>query len=440
MTTIASKDFRSGSISTIASRTSSSTIRIALAFIAKILVIGAIVGFAITAVDLFQISISPAEDADELARAALMFKVIIIFASSMVGGYAYLVEGTLPHQIATVILCSFALHLSLLFLPAFWIIPDTSYLSLTGALASALIGTCIVIARFSSRVRIAGVITEGLSPRMLNNLSPTSLPVSDPTEEPSEFDVIVVSQQAVTNPAWASFIARAAAAGCDVQYVTRFSRESAGRVHLDHIDSLTITRTNSHPYCILKRAIDVILVLLTAPLIIPIVAVAALAILITSGRPILFVQDRVGLNESIFSIYKLRTMRLCMENNAQIATAKGDNRITPLGKILRRYHIDELPQLWNVLKGEMTLIGPRPEQPDLVRSYAESLPGYGLRHLVRPGISGWSQVQYGYASTLEETREKLEFDLFYVEQFGPILDAKILVKTAIAMFDPNHVR
>jgi lipopolysaccharide/colanic/teichoic acid biosynthesis glycosyltransferase len=209
---------------------------------------------------------------------------------------------------------------------------------------------------------------------------------------------------------------------------------------LDNVDTLVLNRTNWRPYCIFKRVIDIVLSLLTAPIVLLILAVASLAILMTMGRPVLFVQERVGLNGNIFPMYKLRTMRVSAPNELQTATAKGDDRITPLGKFLRRYHIDELPQLWNVFKGDMTLIGPRPEQPNLVRSYAENLPGYGLRHMVRPGISGWSQVQYGYASTLEETREKLEFDLFYVEQFGPVLDAKIVVKTALAMFDPRHVR
>lgn len=440
MVTIAGKDFRPSSASIIEPRSRSSLLRTAISIGVRFVITAAIVGFALSAVDLLRVSILFSGDADEIARASFVFKALVFCTSVIVAGFAYMAEGSIPQQIGNVILCSFALHLAILLLPAFWIIPESSYHSLIGALGSALIGTGIIIARYSNRLQLVGIITEGVSQRTLNSLSPTSKPLLDPSSDPTEFDVIVVSEQALSNPSWTSFVARAAAAGCEVQYVTKFSRESAGRIHLDCTDSLVINRTGSHPYCLLKRGIDIVLVMLAAPIVTVILAIAALAILISMGRPILFVQDRVGLYGSVFSMYKLRTMRVRAPRELQIATAKGDNRITPLGKFLRRFHIDELPQLWNVLKGDMTLIGPRPEQPNLVKSYAESLPGYGLRHMVRPGISGWSQVKYGYASTLEETREKLEFDLFYVEQFGPVLDAKIAIKTALAMFDPTHVR
>lgn len=439
-TTIVSKDFRSSSVVTIKSRSGRSTIHSVTALGARAVTLAAMVGIVLSAVDLLRISFFLTGGADELTRAVFVFNALIVFMGVFVVGYAYLVEGSLPHQITSVILCSSVIHLAVLLLPAFWMIPGTTHLSLTGALASALLGTGLVVLRFSNRVRVAGVITEGLSPRMLNNLPSTTRPLTDPAGDLGEYDIIVVSHQALANPLWTRFIARAAAAGCEIQYITQYSRESAGRIHLDCIDSLSVNRIDASSYCMFKRVIDILLVVLTAPLVLLIVAVASLAILMTMGRPILFVQDRVGINGSIFSIYKLRTMRVCRPGEAQIATAKEDDRITPLGKLLRRYHVDELPQLWNVLKGDMTLIGPRPEQPDLVRNYAENLPGYGLRHLVRPGISGWSQVQYGYASNLEETREKLEFDLFYVEQFGPALDTKIVIKTLLAMFDPKHVR
>lgn len=440
MPTIAGKDFRPSSLAAIESRSRSSTPLTAVNVCAKIVMMAAMSAFALCTLDLLRVSFFFSGDADELARAAFMFDALIICAGVIVIAIACRAEGSLPHQIGSIIFYSFAIHLTFLLLPAFWIIPEIPYSSLFGSFGSALIGTCIVVVRHSNRLRRAGVITEGISQRMLNNLSSTSRPLTDPGSDPSEYDVIVVSEQALLNSSWTSFIARAAAAGCEVQYIAKFSRENAGRIHMDYMESLVINLTESHPYCMLKRVIDIIIVLLTAPIFIVIVAMASLAILVTMGRPILFVQDRVGLYGSIFSMYKLRTMNVRAPNEPQIATAKGDDRITPLGKFLRRYHIDELPQLWNVFIGDMTLIGPRPEQPNLVRSYAESLPGYGLRHMVRPGISGWSQVQYGYASTLDETREKLEFDLFYVEQFGPALDAKIAVKTALAMFDPTHVR
>ena len=192
-------------------------------------------------------------------------------------------------------------------------------------------------------------------------------------------------------------------------------------------------------YVRMKRVIDVTLVLLVAPAVILVLLMASIAIAISMGRPIVFVQDRVGLNGRIFRIYKLRTMRPC-EKVYSTATLKDDPRITPLGRFLRRSHIDELPQLWNIFIGDMTLIGPRPEQPHLVDIYRHALPHYDLRHSVTPGLSGWSQVCFGYAADVTETKKKLSYDLYYVENMGPYLDAMIFMRTLYVCFSRKYVR
>ena len=122
------------------------------------------------------------------------------------------------------------------------------------------------------------------------------------------------------------------------------------------------------------------------------------------------------------------------------ATLNEDDRVTRLGNWLRRSHIDELPQLWNILIGDMSLIGPRPEQPHLARRYAIYIPGYDSRHLVRPGLSGWAQVCFGYAADIEETRQKFAYDLYYVLNIGPALDLKICAKTIQVYGNPAFVR
>ena len=177
-----------------------------------------------------------------------------------------------------------------------------------------------------------------------------------------------------------------------------------------------------------KRLLDIGAVVILAPLAAPIVAVAGAVILLTMGWPVFFSQPRVGLGGREFLILKLRTMRKAGPAGER-ATAIGDGRVTPFGRWLRRFHIDELPQLWNVLAGEMSLVGPRPEQPGLAAAYAQQAPGFAYRQLVRPGITGWAQVHAGYAGDLEEIRVRLVYDLHYLRNVSFGLDLEICVRT-----------
>ena len=184
---------------------------------------------------------------------------------------------------------------------------------------------------------------------------------------------------------------------------------------------------------------DIFLSLAMAPLVLPLLVISSAAILVTMGRPVFFRQARVGLGGRPFLILKLRTMRPC-EAVGQTATAVGDRRVTPVGRWLRRFHIDELPQLWNVLTGEMSLIGPRPEQPALADAYAREVPAFACRQLVRPGITGWAQVRAGYAADLAETRVKLDHDLFYLENCSLALDVEICARTIWALVSGADAR
>jgi len=182
-------------------------------------------------------------------------------------------------------------------------------------------------------------------------------------------------------------------------------------------------------YTRLKRALDVFLVLLSVPLTFPFGLLIALLIKLDSPGPVLFVQTRVGQDGRPFLIYKFRTMRVEANGEAaKFATEEGD-RVTRIGRILRKFRIDEVPQFINVLKGEMSLIGPRPEQEAFAKKFSETIPFYPYRHRVRPGITGWAQVMQGYAASEEETRAKLEFDLFYVKNLSFSLDYLIFLKT-----------
>ena len=179
-----------------------------------------------------------------------------------------------------------------------------------------------------------------------------------------------------------------------------------------------------------KRLVDVLAssagLILGAPLFL---AVAA-AIRFTSAGPVLYRQMRVGERGRTFRLHKFRTMRTDAESaTGPVFATEHDPRVTPVGNFLRRTRLDELPQLWNILRGEMSLVGPRPERPEFVKDLTDEIPFYGQRHVVKPGLTGWAQVRYAYAATVADTMEKLQYDLFYIKNLSMVLDVVILLST-----------
>jgi len=180
----------------------------------------------------------------------------------------------------------------------------------------------------------------------------------------------------------------------------------------------------------LKRGIDIACSLILLILAGPLMAISALVVKFTSPGPFLYRQERVGLHGKTFFVFKLRTMSQEAEaRTGPTWAARNDNRITPIGRILRKYRIDELPQLFNVLRGEMSFVGPRPERPYFVDQLKQAIPYYDLRHYVRPGITGWAQVMYPYGSSIADSYEKLQYDLYYIKHLSILLDVMILPKT-----------
>jgi lipopolysaccharide/colanic/teichoic acid biosynthesis glycosyltransferase len=160
-------------------------------------------------------------------------------------------------------------------------------------------------------------------------------------------------------------------------------------------------------------------------------ALVALAIRLTSRGAVLYHQQRVGLHGRIFTLHKFRSM----QENAEASTGPvwaskaGDSRVTAVGLLLRRSRLDELPQLWNVLKGDMSFVGPRPERPEFVTELTRHIPFYGQRHIVRPGLTGWAQVRYTYGASVEDALQKLQYDLFYIKNLSVALDLFIILNT-----------
>jgi exopolysaccharide biosynthesis polyprenyl glycosylphosphotransferase len=229
--------------------------------------------------------------------------------------------------------------------------------------------------------------------------------------------------------------------GVEVTTMPVFYEETLGRVPIFHLDTDWILRSfvdQAHAsgfYEIAKRLIDVFggfVGSLGTLILLPFIA---LAIVLDSGFPIFFLQNRLGKNGKTYEIIKFRTMRQDSEHDGEVrTTTQNDDRITRVGVFLRKSHLDELPQFINVLKGEMSLVGPRAERSELVAKLQQNIPFYRARLLVKPGITGWAQVNFGYAATVEDTAVKLESDLYYIKHRTLLTDFIILLRTAGAVF------
>ncbi|HSE56530.1 MAG TPA: sugar transferase [Candidatus Paceibacterota bacterium] len=238
-------------------------------------------------------------------------------------------------------------------------------------------------------------------------------------------------------------VERAAHTAVSIITVRGAFEELFGRIPLAHFtaeDAFSLLEQKSQERkTIFYRLFEIVIA--TSVLIIssPFLLVAALAILIEDGRPIFIQQKRVGEHGNIFTVYKFRSMKaLAPDGSAEIAGAqwaeKKDNRRTKVGNILCTLHIDELPQMWNIIRGDIALVGPRPERPEFVIMLEKEIPFYFLRHAIKPGFTGWAQIKYRYARTIEDSREKFEYDLYYLRHRSLLLDIGILAKTIQIIF------
>ena len=188
-------------------------------------------------------------------------------------------------------------------------------------------------------------------------------------------------------------------------------------------------------FLIFRRIVSVLVSLCILLCFAPILPFIILGIKLTSKGPILFSQNRVGRNGHVFKLYKFRTMRQDAEaKTGAVWAQQNDPRITSFGRFMRKTRLDEVPQLWNVLKGDMGFVGPRPERPEFVQWLIGAIPYYNLRHIIRPGLTGWAQVKYQYGASLEETQQKLQYDLYYIKHISVMLDLMIIfgtIKTVI---------
>jgi sugar transferase (PEP-CTERM system associated) len=224
-------------------------------------------------------------------------------------------------------------------------------------------------------------------------------------------------------------------AGVHVNDFSSFLERETGRVDLDTLDPSWLIFSDGFSSgrmisSAAKRVFDILASCVVLVLTFPLIALFALLVKLDSRGPAFFRQTRVGLYEQDFDVIKLRSMRSDAEKPGEAQWAQAnDPRVTRIGRFIRKVRIDELPQLWSVLKGQMSFVGPRPERPQFVADLEEQLPYYAERHMVKPGITGWAQINYPYGASTEDARHKLEYDLYYAKNYTPFLDLLILLQT-----------
>jgi lipopolysaccharide/colanic/teichoic acid biosynthesis glycosyltransferase len=225
--------------------------------------------------------------------------------------------------------------------------------------------------------------------------------------------------------------------------VNQLLKEFRCRLDLRNADAWSFLLGSLHQtflirlYFHVKAMLEPILALALLVLLSPVLIAIAVVIYVTSGRPILYRQERLGYRGERFLLFKFRTMAVTAETSGPQWARKDDPRVTPLGKWLRKTRLDELPQLLNVVRGDLSFVGPRPERPEFYRLLNEQIPLFSLRLLVRPGVTGWAQVMQGYAASVEECKTKLEYDLYYVQNMSPGLDLRAFVNTLALMLRGN---
>lgn len=327
------------------------------------------------------------------------------------------------------------------------------------AASYALVAIALLVGRFEySRVQLLGgyvcvnawlILTSMANLRygrrtflVVPPISMSALPISPalswievakPTRIDHRIDGIIADLRPGLRDEWQSYVAQATLAGVPVYDRSHIVESLTGRTPLDYLSANDLgTLLPSSDYLWLKRPLEFVATLAILPVLIPIFALIAVAIRLDQPGPIFFVQRRIGHRGQPFRMIKFRSMIVGASSGTKFTTA-GDDRVTRTGRFLRRYRLDELPQVFNVLRGEMSWIGPRPEAIELHGIYRREIPLFPYRGIVRPGITGWAQINQGYAHELNAMCHKLEFDLFYIKHFSFWLDLVIAIRTLPAV-------
>ncbi len=268
----------------------------------------------------------------------------------------------------------------------------------------------------------------------------------DPTRvEPLEGNSVIVADLSDgLSETWEAFLLNAALNGVPVFHARSIQESLTGKVEIKHLSENSFgSVVPSMLYLKVKRSLDLTFAVLAAPFVLLLFLFIAAAIKLDSPGPVFFIQRRMGFRGVTFRMVKFRTMRPTGTLGECVESAKtktGDERITRVGRVLRKYRLDELPQIWNIFVGEMSWIGPRPEATELSSWYHAEIPFYGYRHMVRPGLTGWAQVNQGHVVEVSDVTEKLYYDFYYIKYFSFWLDALIALKTVKTLLVGNGAK
>ena len=264
----------------------------------------------------------------------------------------------------------------------------------------------------------------------IDNSTGAFVPMDSASLPEGAIDAVLVSEEQLSDSGWTPFLSWCALNAVPVIMLRDYIEAESGRVDLKNFTFTDLLHVrSSDTYLFVKRVFDAVCsLLLLFVFSIPMALVMVVIKLETTG-PAIFAQQRIGLGGVSFTMYKFRSMVTDAERGGAQFAARGDKRVTRVGKFIRKYRIDELPQLYNVLRGDMSLIGPRPEQKNLLDELVEEIPLFPFRHSVRPGITGWAQVCQGYAYDVDSSSEKITYDLFYIKNLSFLLDMTIIVRT-----------
>lgn len=352
--------------------------------------------------------------------------VLTLFILRQVAGYYGLV---ISRWILPVFSTLFAASVSpLLFLR----LPYSTYLIVASFVCS--LGAFYVMAFLMARGRraVCFIVPKGRATQIELHHTFDAVVLQRPILPKERNAVLVADLHASLGEEWERLLTEAALRGHPIYHFTHLREALTGKVEFDHLSENSFgTLLPTLAYNKIKRSIDFLAALASLPVLLPVLLVIALAIKLDSPGPALFRQRRMGHRGRIFSIIKFRTMEVIEngEDEGASVTLDGDTRITRLGRLLRRTRLDELPQVYNILRGEMSWIGPRPEAVSLSSQYANNIPYYRYRHLVRPGITGWAQVHQGHVTTVEDVRDKLCYDFYYVKNISFWIDVVIALRT-----------
>jgi sugar transferase (PEP-CTERM system associated) len=317
----------------------------------------------------------------------------------------------------------------------------------TGKMAIAIARVALNSKR--PRYRVLGFLGEDSALVGQSLLNPSVLGTLDSLEPLSQslrIDSVVVALEDRRGRLPVDTLMSCRAEGIQVEEAEAFYERYTGQVPVrslrpsSFVFSLALNQPRMFRAC--KHALDFLLALIGLAFALPVIVVAGILLWFESGWPVLYGQERVGRKGKAFVLHKLRTMRLNAEQDSGPvwASSAQDPRITRVGGFLRKTRLDELPQLVNVLKGEMSFVGPRPERPVFVEQLREAIPYYDARHAVRPGVTGWAQTRYRYSSSVEESEKKLQYDLYYVKNMSVYLDMLILIDTAKVVLSGKGAR